>query len=70
MKSFQQLWSDLNTGKTHLIKNDSEKNVRNDGTNNAYFVPNISGFFWSKERYKYWESKPSMLPVIPDYLKI
>ena len=70
MSLFQQLWSDLNTGKTHLIKLDSDVKVRNDGSWNAYFMPNLSGFYGSKQRYKFGATQPSVLPELPGYLKV
>lgn len=69
MSAFQQLWSNMNTGKTHLIKLDSDVKVRNDGSSNTYFTPNLSGFYGSKIRYKFGVTQPSVLPELPSYLR-
>ena len=68
MKKIQQLWRDLNTGATHLVKLDSQVHVKNNGSLNPTFIPDFSGFYNSKERLKRAKAVPSLLPDIPAYL--
>lgn len=68
MKTFQQLWRDMNSGVTHLVRLDSQTKVNNNGRYMPEFIPDFSGFSNSRDRLEKGKMHPSILPEIPKYL--
>ena len=68
MGDYIQMWKDLNSNKSYLIKVNSKRNVRADGRENAKFIPTVSGHNNFKQRINIGKINPSNLPELPSYM--
>ncbi|CAI2370292.1 unnamed protein product [Moneuplotes crassus] len=68
MTDYCQMWKDVNSDKSYLIKTGGQRNVREDGRNCAKFNHRMSGFLNFKQRMKMAKKTKSIMPDLPTYL--
>ncbi|CAI2361500.1 unnamed protein product [Moneuplotes crassus] len=68
MEEYCQLWKDVNSDQSYLLKTNAKQHVRGDGRSRAKFSLRVTGFSNFKQRMKVSQKRKEVAPDLPPYL--